>query len=685
MIAPLSRLWALARQATMPPLPGLHCQGEGGAAVLRAGRLWCSTGSPRFAQAALAAPILGDWLQDSSLPLLLRRLEHRGEGFELNARDADGQCWHLRGFVQAGHALLRWQKELNGLAALADLPVPLWLIGAGKQPLWRNQLARQLALPEASRDGRVVRYTDGNRRIWQVYQQGQAAVAVDVTEAQQLEAKLRFVERSHREALDQLKNGIAIFGADRRLEFFNPALARLWRLDPVWLEGRPDHRAILDALRERRRLPDMADFPGWKAQMLALYTRATWAGTAANFPDEIWHLADATALHVVTLPHPDGGIMQIVEDVTDRLALERRYNSVVDARRATLDRLDQGVAVLAGDGRLDSWNPAFARLWRLGPDRLASRPTAEELGAWCAAIAGDPLFWSALIAQSQHEARRQARQRVRGSSGVAFDVAAASLPDGSVLLTTTDAADSDRIEAALRERAEAEASADRLKRAFLEQVSYRLRTPLASILGFAEILREGMAGELTIRQQGYVDGILTASAELRSLIDDVIALAAAEAGELALEPVPLAADRLLQSAMSLVATRVQDRRLRLRLLGEGLLQGDEARLRQAFFNLLADAVERAPEGSEITLRIETGADVLTITILDHGPPPEAMADAFEAFRSRDDGGIGRDPGLALALARRYISLHKGRLSVAALADGQGRQVVITLPRAAQHG
>ena len=79
-------------------------------------------------------------------------------------------------------------------------------------------------------------------------------------------------------------------------------------------------------------------------------------------------------MRVVTTPNPEGGVIYLFDDVTERLDLERRYDALIRVQGETLDNLAEAVAVFGSDGRLRLFNPAFARMWRLAPETLAERP-----------------------------------------------------------------------------------------------------------------------------------------------------------------------------------------------------------------------------------------------------------------------------------------------------------------------
>src|SRR5262249_20411063 len=95
--------------------------------------------------------------------------------------------------------------------------------------------------------------------------------------------------------------------------------------------------------------------------------------------EELLHLPDETTLRMVVTPHPFGGLMFTYEDVTDKLALERSYNTLSAVQRETLDNLHEGVAVIGGDGRLKLHSRAFAGIWQLAPDQLVDNPPISAL------------------------------------------------------------------------------------------------------------------------------------------------------------------------------------------------------------------------------------------------------------------------------------------------------------------
>ncbi len=153
--------------------------------------------------------------------------------------------------------------------------------------------------------------------------------------------------------------------------FFNEAYAKLWKLDADWLKSRPTDGAVLDRLRELGRLPEVVNYPEWKAKVLSCY------GEAAQHEDW-WHLPDGRMLHVIAEKRSDGGVTYLYVDETERLALESEYNALIDVQRETLDSLKEGVAVFGTDGRLKLFNSAFAEIWKLSRRELGESPHIDE-------------------------------------------------------------------------------------------------------------------------------------------------------------------------------------------------------------------------------------------------------------------------------------------------------------------
>ena len=203
----------------------------------------------------------------------------------------------------------------------------------------------------------------------------------DVTEAETAAEKLGGLESAQEAILGQIADAVAVFGADRRLTFHNPAFARLWDLEPAWLADRPAHAELLDRLRQRGRLPEQGDYNRFKADELARHEGLTASA------ETIWRLPDQRSLKVVSQPHPRGGLMMVFSDVTPELRLRSQFNHLLQVQQATLDKLSDAVAVFGADGRLRLHNEAFEHFWSAS-SRPARPPAWLSTTSWSWPCAG---------------------------------------------------------------------------------------------------------------------------------------------------------------------------------------------------------------------------------------------------------------------------------------------------------
>jgi signal transduction histidine kinase len=257
------------------------------------------------------------------------------------------------------------------------------------------------------------------------------------------------------------------------------------------------------------------------------------------------------------------------------------------------------------------------------------------------------------------------------------------LPDGNTLLTFADISDPAKMEQALRDRTEALEAADRLKNAFLGNISYEIRTPLTSILGFAETLDLGLVGDLTSRQREYVLDIKKSSEDLKTIIDAIIDLSAIDAGALELKLSKIDITQVLQAAadkaMDDMARR--DQTLNIEVADEALyLTGDEERLEQIVRNLLSNAIGFSAIGATIRMGAKREGQQLQIWVADNGRgiEPEFQKKAFERFQSKPLPGGHRGPGLGLSIVKSFTELHGGKVMLVSKPE-RGTTVVCSFP------
>jgi signal transduction histidine kinase len=506
---------------------------------------------------------------------------------------------------------------------------------------------------------------------------GSAGIGIDATEVATLRTELGRVGEAHRRTLDQLATAVAIFDGNQKLTFYNTAYRALWDLDPSFLDQGPSDSTVLDKLRAARKLPEEQDYWQWKDQLHAAYR--------ATEPHEtMWYLPDRRTLRVVTTQNPEGGVTYLFDDVTERLDLERRFDALIRVQGETLDNLTEAVAVFGSDGRARLHNPAFARMWRLAPEILAARPHIEAVTGMCQPLHGDDAVWQALrAAVTAIDNREPLTGRLERRDGSVIDCATVPLPDGATLVTFQDITDTVNVERALRERNEALVAADEIKINFVHHVSYELRSPLTNIIGFAHFLDDPAIGPLTDKQREYLGYLTTSTNALLAIINNILDLATIDAGAMTLSLGPVDIRQTMHAALEGIQDRLVKDELALHMRvspDAGSFIGDEKRVRQVLFNLLANAVSFSPPGGTITLTAERRPNAVVFSVTDRGPgiPPDVQNRVFDWFETHSLGSHHRGTGLGLSLVRSFVELHGG--SVTLDSDiGRGTTVTCVFP------
>ncbi|MBX9814160.1 MAG: PAS-domain containing protein [Sphingomonas sp.] len=544
-------------------------------------------------------------------------------------------------------------------------------------PLAAALEARDAGRPRSAELPATIR---GARRMQRLYDVplpggGIAGFAIDIDDLEQAQGDLKRFAEAQRGMLDRLSAGVAQFSAERVLSFANQPFQRLFALPAEWLAQAPEFDRVLDRMRDAKRLPEVRDFPAWKAE------RRDWF-TAPGQIEEAWHLPGGQHLRIVAQPMPDGGLLLIFEDRTEQVQLASARDTLLRVRTATFDNLFEAVGVFAADGRLQLWNNRFRLAWGFEEAYLASHPRVDALAQAAAAQLAKP-GKAVLISEMVRSAtldRSQRGGRLAFADGRHFEFAAVPLPDGNALFTMIDETDSRKIEQALRDRNEALEAADRVKTAFVANMSYELRTPLTAISGFGQMLEGGLAGPLPEAADGYVRAILEAAERLGILIDDVLALT--EEGR-APARAPVALAPLAEQVATKLRAALDARRIDFvaDLHDAGEVIGDEAKLAQLIENLLRHALSGTPEGGRVLLRTDRAGEVARIIVSDNGRgmTKAAIARAFDRFAEPGiTRGGERALGLGLPLARQIAEAHGGAIELLS-ERGQGTLITVTLP------
>jgi signal transduction histidine kinase len=688
-------------------------------------------GLPRDEAALLR---FGDWLEKGSAEDLKRSLDclfRDGSAFSLLLKTADGAHLEADGRAAGTRAVLRLRdvaayksdlvkvlgqhtqltSELRfGRTLLDSLPMPVWLKDRDGIIQWANQayitaveaksLAevrdRRIELLESRQrkavatavassqrfSGRLPLVINGDRKPHDVIvtaaDNAIAAIAIDVAALEQAQGELNRQMTAYDRTLDRVRTAAAVFDREQRLTFYNEAYRKIWQLDAAWLDSKPTSGEILDRLRELARLPAMVDYRQWRTGVLDCHSNGV-------VYDDWWQLPDGRLLHVMGEQRHDGGVTFLYDDASERLALEGKYNALIDVQRETLDSLKEGVAVFATDGRLKLFNSAFLSIWKLSRETLDQGPHIDEIIALSRPLYDDAATWARLsrAVTAITDEREPLEGQMLRPDQVVVDFAAAPLPDGAMLITFADVTASKRYERALVERNEALVASDKLKNQFISHVSYELRTPLTNIIGFSELLASPRTGSMTDKQQEYLSDIQASSNTLLSIINDILDLATIDAGSLELKLAPVSARSIVDAAILGVRERAQRARLTIDIATEDEdieFFADEERARQVVYNLLSNAVGFSNIGGLVRISIWREQGKVAIAVEDDGVgiPKEQISRVLERFESRSQGGKHRGAGLGLSIVKSLVELHRGDMRLES-EPGRGTRVTVRFP------
>lgn len=657
-------------------------------------------------------------------------LREAGEGFLLNLTTSNGRAIEAMGRAIGGQAIVRI-RELSGLRRelaetnlrhkalqeetdmlrgfLAAAPWPIWAKRTDGGLAYANSayarateaasvtdaINRDLELLDSGDradmdralntattfNARLPIVVGGERRIYDVHalnvDGGSAGIAIDASEATALSATLVRMAEAHRRTLDQLSSGVAVFDGQRRLAFYNDSYRRLWDLDRVFLDSNPDDSSVLDRLRAARKLPEQPDFRAWKAKLHEAYR-------AVEPAKDAWYLPDGRAVSVVTTPNPEGGVTYLFDDVTESLDLARRFDGLIRVQRETLDNLAEAVAVFGSNGRAQLFNPAFARMWKLSPEAMREQPHIETVESWCKPLFDDANIWLTIReAVTRIENRVEVPLKLERKDGSVLDCMTMPLPDGATMLTFQDITDTENVERALRERNEALETADQMKVDFVHHVSYELRSPLTTIIGFSHFLSDPVTGPLTPKQAEYLGYITASTNALLAIINNILDLATIDAGAMSLNLGSVDIRKTIEAAAEGIQDRLATDRIQLKVDVDphiGSFVGDERRVVQVLYNLLANAVGFSPQDGTIGLSARRTGHNVTFSVTDSGPgiPPDVKDKVFDWFESHSQGSRHRGAGLGLSLVRSFVELHGGRVRVDSIV-GNGTTVTCDFP------
>ncbi len=531
---------------------------------------------------------------------------------------------------------------------------------------------------------------------------GHMVTCEDITELKRAETALHESEKRYRQLVENATDFIYLTDPDGHFTFVNPIVTRIMGMPEEEIVGReylqfvhPDYRASVEEFytnQFRKKISHTYyEFPIVTAQ-----GENVWLGQSAKL------VMDGDRIIQ---------FQTIGRDITERkraeqalIESEERFRQLYEEStrreelyRSLLNSSPDAVIIYDMEGHTKYVNPSFTRIFgwtmkELEGLRIPYVPYSEEEPTQSIIDGlvknGTPV--------SGFETKRFTRD------GRLLDVSLSTSryndhegkPEG-LLVVLSDISERKQAELELEQafviatqlRAEAE-QASRAKSEFLANMSHELRTPLNAIIGFSELIQEPMFGSLTDDQKTYVSQILRAGEHLLQLINDILDLAKVESGKLELQLSAVSIGKILENSLIMIKEKAHKHRLRLEVdiaqeLQENRYQADEIKLKQIMYNLLSNATKFTPDGGRIRLKAHRVDDDIVVQVSDTGIglKSEDRDRVFRAFEQVDSsyGRQQQGTGLGLALTRRLVELHQGKIWAESEGLRSGSTFTVVLP------
>ncbi|MFN5351284.1 MAG: PAS-domain containing protein [Alphaproteobacteria bacterium] len=351
--------------------------------------------------------------------------------------------------------------------------------------------------------------------------QGVLGFAIDLKESEEQKNTIKYLNSIYQNFFNYSGSAVAIFDVSQKLNYYNPSFVKLWHFREEFLNKSPSYSEILEDLRARFLVPEQIDFKKYKEQALDIFT------SILRKHEEVIYLPDGKIIRQVIIPLSDGGLLFSYDDQTDRLSLERAYNVLLSVQKHTIDHLQEAVAVFAENGRLSFVNPNFLKVWKIKEisENIHYLDFFESNLKTIFSL-GEENDWQKIKQKfvdyfSDGKTRGELLQIKKDRF---FEISITILPDGSRLLTLDDVTDSHLLQRALITERDVLEGANNQKIDFLKNVSYEIRSPLTTIIGYAELIKEALKNNQTTIPTNYLDYILASSKELSQLVDNIIIL-----------------------------------------------------------------------------------------------------------------------------------------------------------------
>jgi len=512
---------------------------------------------------------------------------------------------------------------------------------------------------------------------------GRMLTYVDITEQKRALDAIALAEQRQRRLLEAAPFPLVVTGlSDGRILYANARTAEAMGLKQDELRGTPAPNYYANPADRERIL-----------KILAQEGRVQDVEVLLQRPDgtRFWALVNASFADYESVP----SLLFAFNDITE---LKQREAQLKQAKKETeaalrdlnavLDTIQYGILFLDPDFHIRLANRAYREIWEMPTGYYENPRSLDEdmemsraMGSYDVSDEQWEVYKARRIDEIRCGAPVMAEMRLKNGRVLQYRIIA--LPDGGRMLTYFDITDMKQFEDVLRQAKEQAEEASQAKSRFLANVSHELRTPLNAVLGYTELMIDGLYGDLPDKAHGVLTRVQVNGRHLLALINDILDLSKIEAGELLIASEPYSVGDLIHAVVTTAEPLAKAKGLALHVaLPEDLPygSGDERRLTQVLVNLVGNAIKFTETGSvEVSAQVENRRLRIAIKDTGIGIPPKDQNLIFEAFQQGSNamnGGTGT--GLGLAISKRIVQMHGGTIDVHSIV-GQGSTFTIDLP------
>lgn len=487
--------------------------------------------------------------------------------------------------------------------------------------------------------------------------------AIDITDKEALEINFRNYQKHTEEVLNNISVPVAIFDANTILVFANQAIIRMFSVAEEDVYRNYKFSDIMNYLLSRDSIIASEDILKYKAKATELFREVIEPHCTTL------HLTNGDIVSVTVTPNHGGGLVFMFEDITDRVDLERKVNSVSSIYNKTLDAFSEGVIILGSDSKIKIANKATLDLWKKEKMEAYIGEFFQNSSRLLTAESKAQLLDPSLLAMLSE--RVEFSKELQFLSGETIRCEYNLLPEGLGIVRFVNISDKVNLTKTIEEKKVITTQIDRLQSNLISNISHETHASIQTISGFADILCHKYFGELTKKQMEYCYGIANAVKNLNDTVDAVIELSKMEAGQLKLTYAETKLLKIIQASIALANDVAKKHNISINTNFEDpefAVYLNEKSITKALFYLINRSMQELSAGNKIDILVTINNEQgdFELAIKDDGAllSTDELDKIQQGLADNSQYNYLEHPlDFCLALAHNIIVLHKGSLDV----------------------